>query len=142
MYNYQSLKEGNKLGIAIVGLALGIVLIYGIFYLPKKRNNLLNKGRITIGTVVTIIDGKGANDPEYEYVVNSKKYISNEARILQGTYNFSDKKIGKRYFVVFDSTNPERACLLPLNPVPDSIDDVPLFGWDSLPTGEIFTLRK
>jgi hypothetical protein len=133
MFRYIYNESDKKTGIIILGVLAILVLFYLFYYYPGQKNKLMVNGRYTIGVVVKIIDGKDANDPEYSYAVNGLTYAGNEARMIQGTYSFSNESIGKRYYILFDSTAPENSCLLPLSPAPDSIITIPENGWHSIP---------
>ncbi|HEX7904556.1 MAG TPA: hypothetical protein VF487_11805 [Chitinophagaceae bacterium] len=123
MFSYTFYDKNRTTAIRLTIFIFILLAIYAILLLPFQKRRLEKFGKYTIGVVINIVDKKDAYDPLYQYIVNGVAYTSTEARLIQGTYNFNQTNIGKRYFVLYDSTNPVKSCLLPLYLVPDSVGE-------------------
>lgn len=127
-------KKKKRIIQLIVGLATMFVifLILGLFHYYELENNK----RYTIG-ITTGMGWSGGSELNYEYNVNNKTYkagtpANNNYRSL----------IRKRFFVKFSSRLPEIAKILLNMPVPDSIKEAPVMGWDSIEFKKLFGEEK
>lgn len=133
VHNFQRNKQLSWFFISI----LFVILLYVFYEFGYYKNQILKRGKFTVGYIEKVDYSRGGNTPFFRYSVNNKTYRSNESTLVQGRHQFDHSAVGSRYFVVFDSTNPNRCSLLPLNPVPDSIQIPKIDGWSKLPTMEV-----
>ena len=114
------------------------IIFFGIFFISffyftykTFRDNYLIKhyGVYTIGEIKEV---KGTNGG---VVVYFSFIYSNDTVKTSGQYaNFSNPiSSHKRYYVQFLRNNLKKSRILLNNPVPDSIKDAPLYGWNKLP---------
>jgi hypothetical protein len=109
---------------------IGAIVFIIIKYLVIDSVNLKRNHRYTIATVSKIYSvSEGPRSADFDYYVNYKHYsgpgdISNVKRNIN---------LGDRVYIEFYIKNPNNAKVLLQYVVPDSIDESPINGWDSLP---------
>ncbi|PJB13490.1 MAG: hypothetical protein CO119_01290 [Flavobacteriales bacterium CG_4_9_14_3_um_filter_40_17] len=112
-------------------ISLVIVIFFVSLTLGKHNNkNLIKNDYYTIGVILRKTHSKGS-DMEYVYFIKGEK-------IKQTGYSRDKKKrkIGGRFFVIFNKNNPKSSELFVNLPVPDSIQKAPYGGWDKIPIPE------
>lgn len=95
-------------------------------YNDKKERNL--KSKYTIGIVIKISPlSKSGYNLKHIYKINHILYKS--SRIIDEKENY----LNKRFYVKFESDNPNNCEILLDKPVHDSIKEAPPEGWDKIP---------
>ena len=107
------------------------IFLISLFYFGYKtfRDTYLIKhyGAYTIGLISKTKDTRGGVVVYYSYI------YSNDTIETEGNYSFDDRISHKRYYVQFLRNNLKKSRILLDNPVPDSIKNVPSYGWNKLP---------
>ena len=120
----------NKIGIALV---LSFIL-FGVIISIIRGIKLENSHMYTIGQLYKI-GGGGRSSPSlyYKYNINNKLFNVIHSQVTKNKIFSSKAEIGKRYYVKFEKDNPKNSEMLTDYPVPDSIKEAPVNGWDTLP---------
>jgi len=108
-----------------------IAFAFCLLILSKSRNkNLIKDDCYTIGVIIRKTHSK-VSDMEYVYFIKGNK-------IKQTGYSKDKKKrkVGSRFFVIFNKNRPKSSELFVNLPVPDSIQKAPYGGWDKIPIPE------
>mgnify|MGYP007064294158 CR=1 FL=1 len=104
------------------------ILIFIILYYFVKMNGIDKRPKYTIGITMGLMStAKSGYDIKYKYQIASKAFISYE------DYDPSAIVPNGRYYVVFDSLNPDASKILFDKPVPENIKQAPLGGWKEIP---------
>lgn len=113
-----------------------ILLVLAVFTLcistlsKFRRSSLKQSDCYTIGVITKKTHSKGS-DMEYIYRIKGINYRSTGYSLDK-----KKRKIGGRFFVVFDKSRPKSSELFVQLPVPDSIQKAPYGGWDKIPIPE------
>lgn|GEM_PF-842206 len=108
-----------------------LTLTFSSIIIGKYQNiNLIENGNYTIGYITALTHSK-VSDMEYIFQVKGKKH-----RTTGYSLDKKKRKIGGRFFVIFNKNRPKNSELFVQLPVPDSIQKAPYGGWDKLPIPE------
>lgn len=137
--NNNVIKKGLFI-VAILALVISVLYI-NLIKEPGLRAKLLSKGHYTIGIITEVYHParhKQQSYPYFTYLVDGRKMEGYGNGIIQkqeDTY-FNDRDIGRRFFVVFLPSDPEKCSILPYCIPPDTLQS-PQKGWSKIPTGKI-----
>ncbi len=119
------MSRNTKIGLLIAG----IIILISIFWDVYTKRQLNEKGIFVIGTITRIEGAKASLRGFINFQYQSVEYNSD---FLSKT--ISHKDTGRRFFVKIIPSCP--TCYLTVDentPVPDSLQESPYNGWDSLP---------
>ncbi|MDT8415359.1 MAG: hypothetical protein RQ735_08260 [Flavobacteriaceae bacterium] len=108
-----------------------LTLIFSSIIIKKYQDiNLIENDSYTIGIIIRKTYSK-ASDMEYLYYYKGQKF-----KTTGYSGDKKKRKVGGRYFVIFNQKWAKNSELFVQLPVPDSIKKVPYGGWDKLPIPE------
>ncbi|MCT4614862.1 MAG: hypothetical protein N4A49_08315, partial [Marinifilaceae bacterium] len=118
-------KKLNVIGYIVVASIFIFLIIRSYIEIKQLEKN----HRFTIGRIIKIepVSGAGIN-ALFIYYVKGKKY--------SGSYSVPDrirKRVGRRFYVMFNPDNPDSCKLLFNKPVPQRIKEAPPEGWVEIP---------
>ncbi|MBN2757119.1 MAG: hypothetical protein JXR51_08085 [Bacteroidales bacterium] len=125
------MKTNNLNRIAKTIFIIGIlsIIIYIIIKSQYESKKRADNPQYTIGLIINVrARAKLSVALEYSFKVNYEGYKS-----IRGIEKYNTKLIGKRFYVKFESGNPDNCEILLDKPVPDSIKEAPPEGWAKIP---------
>ena len=113
-------------------LFLSILFGYILYIVVKSYNDKIErnlKTKYTIGKVENIRARANLDYAlDFSFNVNNITFDA-----IWGVESVNKALIGSRFFVKFESGNPDNCEILLDKPVPDSIKEAPPEGWDKIP---------
>ncbi len=112
-------NNGKSMRYTYIGIAIFLLFIgYNYFSSTKHEKNLLKNAAITVGTTYGFPTDarKQSVSSEYWYIVKGKKYTRLDGNAGRVFLNNPAPFTGKRFPVIYDSTNPEYSHML-IDPV-------------------------
>ncbi|HRK29409.1 MAG TPA: hypothetical protein PK239_19180 [Chitinophagales bacterium] len=127
------MKLEDKVGLVILIVGISFILVY-----PYYQWANLGEIRYAIGILKDVRGARSGWQPIFQYDVNENSFEKTGTSQYIVTPKNVKKSLGKRYYIMFNNSNPYYATILLDYPVPDSIQNPPPFGWDSIPgVGEL-----
>lgn len=149
--------KNKNIQVAIIIIPVLLIVIYMIINVElskSKWNNENLKKKYTIATICEFkAPVKSTSFFKFRFIYNEKSYINRFG--LAYRINFKNEKhtnhnkiipeiiklsipeledyVGKRFYVKFIVNYPQYSELLLDKPVPDSIKEIPMEGWDVIP---------
>jgi hypothetical protein len=119
----------DKIAKSMFFIVIIFIIIYTVIKYNYDREKRISNPRYTIGTVINLNGGsKAGNSIDFIYKVKNKGYSGRWS--IQG---YHTKLIGKRFYIKFESGNPDNCEILLDKPVPDSIKTASPEGWEKIP---------
>ena len=114
-----------------------IIVIYALYvWVSKSNENLEENKRYTTGYFFRTSWSGGL-------VIDYECYIDGEKHIGGARYNMDyNLLLGRRFFVKFSSDNYSNHKLLINMPVPDTVREPPLMGWNAIEFKQLFGEEK
>ena len=110
------------------------IVVISVLYvwITNSKENIEENKRYTVGYFFQK-SWSGGLVINYEYYVNGEKHIGG------ARYNTDyDLLLGRHFFVKFSSKKPSLHKLLINMPVPDTVEDAPPMGWDTIEFRKLF----
>jgi len=127
----QSKKISKK---QIKWIIISVLLILGLVAMNLYDNYLLkNDYKYTIGEIYEIRGTRSGYIPHLKYYIKNKEYDAG-FRIREPDKSY----IGRRFIIKFYPPNPDNCDIFLNMPVPDSIKEAPIMGWDSIEFKNLF----
>lgn len=119
------MKKNSKIVLySLIGLIIISLIIKNIY----EANSIEKNGVYVIGR---IDDVKGAYQGRRVYYSYKYQGIIYKNDFVTDQIHMSDK--GRRYFLKVDSTCPQKTSIEYKVPIPDTLQESPYNGWDTLP---------